>query len=1781
MTATGFLPDTGSNWFNRKHQSIDDNVGKPFIPGPESPLSIYNKPEVLDPFYSKTNVFHHHHHFIIPVHKHVKHIHHHHHHNHHIHHHTHPPLVHHNHHHIHHNIHSNAHLYPGELVSAFDHDVHHNKHHLGIDLPIENTDFNAGHYHSSSLAIDPSVADAVPLHAIKNAQQNHLPAPVLSNVVSPGPLSGQTGYVLPSSHATEAQTINSPQLNGYIYNANNAVFGNNQNAFAAPQESGSGLNHFNSPLGGTTHINSFVTENGMNSGGNLISHETSLGGTGLTNANSLGNVIDPIHSDGEVLASGHMTSETAIHGVEGTPLIGDHSRLHAELPVTHETINGDTNFHAPQAAPQEVHHLIADSHGNELHEVNNLPLQFFSQGHHVTTVGDHASLEADHAVVEAGLSEDHPDHHFLDSLNEHHQEDDTVEHVLPSTGAIHVTEDSNGHIHKHQNNWNEIEHEGSHDVHVEEGHNKHPYAIHVSDNGHGYAVQADEYNDHEDGHVEHVMENDLNHISGVDHADHITTDHGISDHEIVDHGITDHEIGDHGITEAVAAADAADDHESFLHQSDHVTVDVGNSDHEIIDHPVPEHAISDHHDLISHEIHDPGIHVNFHAIEHGIELRDGENGFHNPQISMLDHGHHEVGHAVGESVMGGHEITHVVDEHLHEEPHFELHHDDHRDYHDGGIAPELIETNIHSNTVPEYNGNNPMTDIHDVTGHDTVHNIRHDIHDAHSTMNAGIHSTALHEGHDAMHDGIHGAIHDGIPQTLSGSSNEFDISEHTVDHGNHGSNLPQVHATNPSYEHQYITHHSPHNLGVHGFDEHGEEFLINRGTTDHEEHEGYQTQKEDTNLADRSEENQVHIDEKDAELFKKAKENEIVDPPYLTHLDPHGDGFGEGVVGGPDINVGNEQQTSPVVSNTFPAILPNSPPFVGNHPATMVHNGNIFPDYGSKRQKFENAKSNNIKSGYVSTGNPKKGSKGAGNVKTNGKTESTKPKLSKFIKGERKESLSSFANDREKKEEQQTFETIPNEPRIVLKTMQNEEKRKEQPKDSGKITSIGAKKENEHNMTTNSVSSNLGKKEEEDQNSTKVVDEGKDLEQSSGTENQKELNGTDTGGETNGGKNDTMQMKDDGKESNSNNSNFADNNEENNITSIIENIGNDANENKTTNEKNEGEMNLQHDNESLQNANQSKAESGAENPEKVGNEEKLFNKTTEISNPDRNLTTTEVVQNVNSTENSPESGEGSGETDGGNQKKLSDKIQEKQKSLEENGNKENDKKLMNDKDTTNDNNGLTQIMKAKDELSKENKEDSVGSEKVKGNDKNLNKSKAKGKKGDGNKEDKEEDGDLGTEKSTGGDAENNPGGTVKEQVKQDNATESNNGTGSLAGESKLMPENTEGTEGFMTNNSTTISGYKKEDKPTEENQSNKTRNDNYGSYGGPGDVNSYAKENTNGNNKGSDNDEMQKVDEEGRTVARNRDYKGEEKSTHSNDQNGFEKVGPQESVSRVMDSKDTTKSKGEKINVSVDKEEWQSSEVEGRQSSSGDKDIETNQENLGDSANGLMKIVENDTSKELEPTDSPTQFYISDSTEGSGLVKTPTESVSTQTVQVTSEKNNRELDGTAKYEKDYTDNNDNRAVRDPAEVIQSNTATVHQMNTTDGDEKGVFGEESIKESSANEEGPTKAATYSNLEDKSKVEEQKPTDSLIRKRNQQPRYENKMTTTMKDTKRKKGKLAKRLKRKQKIQNAKRIDRQSMTSNFKSNEKIRKRRAISLTDIFRRFLFSKGTVKGNLR
>ena len=1944
MTATGFLPDTGSNWFNRKHQSLDDNVGKPFIPGPESPLSIYNKPEVLDPFYAKTNVFHHHHHFIIPVHKHVKHIHHHHHHNHHIHHHTHPILVHHHHHHNHHSTHSDAHIYPGTLVSAFDHDAHQNKqHHLGTDLPIENTDFNAGHFQSSSLAIDPSIADAVSVSAIKSAQQNHLPAPVLSNVVTPGPLSGQTGYGLPSNHAAEAQTINGHQLNGYTYASNNAAYGNNQNTFAVPQESGSGFNQFTSQMGGTIperHINSFTTENGINSGGNLISH-----GAGVTN--SFGNGIDPIHSGGEVLANSHMTSETAIHAIDGTPLTGDHSSLHSALPVNHDIINTDTNsvenFHATPAVPQEVHNFVADSNGNELHEVDNLPLQFFSQGHHVTTVGDHASLEADHAVVEAGLSEDHPNHHFLDSLNEHHQEDGSIEHIMPSTGAIHVTEDSNGHIHKHGSNWNAVEHEGSHDLHVEEGHNKHPYAIHVSDNGHGYAVQADEYSDHENGHVEHVIENDLNHISGVDHADHITTDHGITDqgitdqgitdhgivdhaitdhgmadhgmvdhgitdhgvvdhgmvdhgitdHGVVDHGITDHEIGDHGISDALETADAIDDHEGIVHQTDHVAVDEGNSDHEIIDH---EHAINDQHELISHEIHDPGIHVNFHAIEHGHELHEGLDGLHNPPMSVHDHGHNEVGHMAGESVMGGHEITHVVDEHLHEEPHFDLHHDDHRDYHNGGVAPELIETNIHSNSVPEYNGNNPMTDIHDVTGHDTIQNVRHDIHDVHNTMNAGIHSTAPNGGYDALHGGIHDTSHDGIPQTLSGSSNEFDIPGHILNHAKPGNNPMQVPASNPNYEHEDLAHHSPHNLGVHGFDEHGEEFVINRGTTDHEGNERYPTQKDDTNPVDRSEENQVHLDEKDAELLKKAKDNEIVDPPYLTHLDPHGDGFGEGVVGGPDLNVGNDLQTSPVVSSSFPAIIPNSPPFVGNHPATMVHNGNIAPDYGSKRQKFENAKNNNLKSGYVSIGDPKKGSKVASNVKSKGKTVSVKPKLSKFIKGEKKESMSFFANDREKKEEQQTFETIPNEPRISLKTVSNEEKRKEQPTDSEKITSIGVEKENEHNMT-NSVSSNLGKKEEEDQNSTKVAEEEKELEQNSETESQKETNGTDIGGETNGSTNDTMQANDDRNENNSNNSKFGNINEENNGTSTIKDTANDANEDKTTNEKKEEDVNLEQDKGRLQNTNQRKAESEAVNQEKVGNEEKLFNKTAQ--NPDGDLPTTNIVQNVNSTnedqnnslngkdslenkvktkgksttgenrgntetkdnneiseeqkgtqedertksrkekskkkenikvkkeeekptidskesqeknerdknpkrmekqgnkakaisENSEnlkvrdsasESGEGSGETDRGNEKKISDEIEDKQKNLEEKDNKENDKKLINDKETTNENNQhdeLTQSMKEENESSKENKEDNLGSEQAKGDDKNLNKSKAKGKKGDRNKDDEEEDGDLGDEKVTGGDAENNPGGTAKEKIKEDNATsvtEAKNKTMSSAGESKPLAENRKETERLMTDNSTTFSGSKKYDKSTEENQHNKTKYDNYGSFGSQADINSYAKEIRNGNNKGSENDEMQKVDEEGRTIERNRDDKGEEKSTHSSDQNGFEKVGPQKSSSRVMNSKEATKSEGEKINVSVDKEEWQSSEDknEEKQSSSGDKDIESNQENLGNSANGLITIKENDMSKEVEPTESPTQFYISDNTEGSGLVKTPTESVSTQpdAVQVTTEKNNHELDGIAKSQKDSTENNDdNTAVRDPIDIIESNTATVHDMKTTAGDEKDL-GEESTQESSINEESPTRTVTYSNLEDKSTIEEQKPTDSLIRKRNQQPRYENKMTTTMKDTKKKKGNLAKRLKGKRKIQNAKRIDRHSMTSNIKSNEKTRKRRQISLIDIFRRFLFSK--------
>ena len=1761
-------------------------------------------------------------------------------------------------------------------------------------------------YHSHSLSPDPSIADTVAVPLSKSMQQSQLPAPVLSNAVTSEPLASQTGIGFQNNHMLGTQTLNNHQLNGYAYTPNNAVLGNNQNNIAVPQGAISGFNQISSQIGSITPVgntNSFATQNGINNAA-----LDTIAGTGIQPlTNSLAKGYNQVHSEVEINSGGHAKLETAVNAMESAPITGDHSSLEPALTMAHASTNAVANNVAgirtngeQSSFPQEVHHFLAESNGDELHEINNLPLQFFSQGHHVTSVGDHASLEANHAIVEAGLSEDQVNHHLLGSLNGHNHEE-SVEHVMPSTGPIHVTEDSHGHVHKHITDWNEAEHDRSHNLHVEADHNKHPYAIHVSDNGQGYAVQADEYHDHDDEQVEHVIENDLHHVVHADQGitnhgiignHEITVDNGITNHDIIDHGITDNgvtdhgiidnDIDDHGITDALNSADSVDDVDSVLHHNNyhenHDIIDQGINDHEIFDHGISEHAISSQHGLVPQEVHDPGIHVNFHAIDQGNDLNLGMDGPHNLEHSAMN--------GVG-PVLGSHETTHVVHEHIHEEPHFQLNHDDHRDYHDGGIAPELVETNIHSNSVPEYNGNNPMTDLHGAVGHGVMHDARHEIHDipVHDTMPAGMHG-AIHdgahvvmhgEGHDTVHDGIHDAIHprthEGIHEEIHetlGSLNEFDIPGHTEHHANHGAETPQIHSSTPSYEQEDILHNSPHERGVHGFDEHGEEFLINRGTQSNKEHDLVQTQKEDENLADRSQENQVHLDEKDAELLKKAKENEIVDPPYLTHLDPHGDGFGEGVVGGPDLNVGNDMQTSSVVSNSFPAMIPNSPPFVGNHPATSVQSGNIVPDYGSKRQNFEQREKQPIKSGYISTGDPKR----ASNDRNKGKVVSTKSKLSKFIKGDKKESLSYFANDREKKEEQ-TFETIPNEPRIILKTTNSNEKRKENPTDSAKITSTGVNKEKEHNMT-NSVSSNAGNKDEDDQrNNTKVQMKGKDLEENNDTENQTEINATNSWRETgNGVQNDTVQKNDDENEGNlnkgqgqTNDDKFANDKEGENRTSVIQAAENGTTAHKETNDKQDETVSSENENGNLQHLNQTKSEVGIVNAENTTNEHESLsvNKSTldgstslneidmlegkaKTKNSNRKEGSTEnkkikyrgeaskdkmgenakgkevatkikgyskqektVKENKERHENqqkgiqlnankeqenktkiiakkvdnsdmrdySSGSGEGSGEIDKQTEKKSNETIDGKQDEPEGTRSVEKGKEALKNTDNGNKNEnsskskenkkqkGAILIIKEGDGLSQ-----GFHTDKVK-DAKNLNKSKAKGKKGENRKgaDRKEEEmgnEELGSKKATGGDTENYLGETGKEQVQQNNSTsilEQRHVTNSWSGSSIEMSDNREKLKNHTNNSNTTLLDTNKQDKTIINYQGDRTT---IGDYGGVGDMYSYATNNKTGIVEGDEEEEMQKVDEEGRNVERSLNREGEQKaSQQSNEENGFEKVGPQKNASSLIEDIGIKKSDAEKVNVSVDREEWKSSGAKDAEQESIPGDKDNDNINMGHSANGPITIEDNENSNVEEPTESPTQFYLSDNNEGSGNTKTLTESASTHpdALQVVTDNNSHESDGITKSERERTiENYENIGVNDPIDVAQSNRATIQTTQNIIEDKRSIYPERSIKQPSSNEGNLTSSVEYSKVEYKSKIGKQKPTQSLTRKRNQQLRYENRTSPKVKDMKDKK--KSKRI----------RIP-FVITSRAKLTERKRKKGPISLTDIFRRFLSNKRNMR----
>ena len=1908
-------------------------------------------------------------------------------------------------------------------------------------MPSANTGFHAGQFgHHNLLPIDPSIADAVSYSAMRNIQGNHVPGPVQSNYVAPGPLAEQTGYGLQNNRWFGGQTLNNHQLNGYMNAANGAMYG--QNTFTGTQASG--YNQFNTPMTGSSHatsvnnfaannginngINTFAPNNGINNGpfSNLAARETNHLDTNyhsLLNANPM--AIGQTHSEPQMEIQGHTKSQPAAHPFGNGALTADHTNVHTQLPGNHDAITSDANnaldIHtSPEHSmiASEVHHFVADSSGNELHEVNNLPLQFFSQGHQVATAGDHASLEADHAIVEAGLSEDHPDHHILDSLNEHHHGEGSVEHIMPAVKAIHVNEDSHGNEHKHYSDWHESEQEGPHDVHVQDNHHQHPYAIHVSDNGHGYAVQSEGYHDHGDGHVEHVMDSDMNHMIDFDHADHIVSDHGINDHEIVDHEIGDHGIGDHGIsdhgsTDHLISDNTIDgDHSVMVHESDHATVDMGHSDHhEIIDHGISDHGISDHgiidhgigeheiidhgigehdifdhgigdhgiinhdigdhgigdlgigdhesidhgvdynHGVVEHEIHDPGIHVNFHAIEHDTHFHDGIDGLeHNghdvvhddSSLHLLEHGHNEVGITDGESFAGHHETSHVVPEHLHEEPHVELHHDDHRDIHDGGITPEVVEANIHSNTVPEYNGNNPMTDIHDVTGH--VHDVRHDINDGagHDAMHAGT--------HDTMHDGIHDIIHSEAHHSVAAPTGEFTLPGHAEDHANYGGHPPEMQAT--SFDNQGAIHTTSHDLGVHGFDEHGTEFMINREGGHPEDHDTLHAQKDDINLADHAEENQVHLDEKDAELLKKAKDNEVVDPPYLVHVDPHGDGFGEGVVGGPDLNVGNDMHAgAAAVSSTFPAMIPNSPPFVGNHPATLVHDGNIMPDYGTKRQHFENAKGNHVKSGYVSIGTPKQPNEMSNNVAakltSSTKTESMKPKLSKFINGDKQETLSFFANDREGKEEQ-TFETIPNEPRIAFKTVPNEENRREGPQDSAKITTNGVDKEQEHNMT-NGASSNIGGNEK---NETKAENAEKEIQGDAEKQNNTDIaDGKTKESDKQFG---TVEMSDGAKDGTNNTNNGTENitgaNGEKNETSASQgaaNVANDGQETKSAdndkekNDKKEGEVNLTNENNKMyteaKTVNETKVETAAEGEnEQNGNETKTSDTTgqkvksqsitataktiqkdqnakngqsslsgkeilkkkatametknkkkiekpkdiknakpnngsknkgesgklkskkepvknkeksdeksqnkenksikdgkkseskTEKKKKEENVKTSKKdekktedaskhVENSNARELASGSGEGSGEAELSMQKekKLNDKSDNQDanesnkenegKSKEENAKSEKEEEVEKEKDSEKKKKTKENLKNGKQ--SKEQKSDKMGfkNEKIKGTNQKLNKSKAKGKKEEGKKNDNDNNGDLGTEKATGGDAENNPGGTTKEQVKENNpashATVKNN-TKSSVGDLHLPRDDREKKQNFMTDNSTSVPGAKsegKQDTTPQSNEQNKTKTDNYGLYGGPGDVNSYTEVKKETDKVENSNDEIQKVDKEGQNMERkNEDKKGEKTAKESTDENGFEKVGPQgedssdsETKDEVKESKEPEKEemKDENQNISVDQEEWKSSEDknEKKETTSGESDTDQINNKKEDTESIPITIEESDITQETGPTETPTQFYVQDSNDGSGLVKTPTETVSTQpdAFQISTEKSRHELDGVAKSEAEYIGENDDvkgynkmktldSGETDPLEVIQSNTAMVQKGGTED--DKDILEAEATKESSNNEADPTSSASYSNLEEKSKVGEGKAT---IRKRNEQPRYGHDKMKNKKKWIRSKAKVL------NKMRNRRDVGTNEIylmnTERMKLNEmKIRRRkRAITLRNMLLKYISTYGHTFSN--
>ena len=1360
-SATGYLPDTGSNWFDRSQESLEDNVGKPFIPSSNSPLSIYNKPEVLDPFYAKTNVFHHHHHFLIPVRTKTKHIHHHH-----QHHHHHPVDIHHHH-------HDPQHVYPGNLVSVVHHgnnhygSIHHGYGHTGNNFyssnhhgyghhghghqgysnsDIDTVDFDeilhelnhelnggqtshvthvaqgsrrhhrqtqhGGKHHSKFASftidipenhvatpvaqtehhdphsamtaahpeapsphpyvIDPSIADsiAVPqIHGI-NTQIGGNNMPMTSNVATASSPAGNGGLANGdlSNGALTTQTHGSQvagygSLSGYT-NAANTAFGNaftgSQNAYGANQNMyGATQNMYGGtqvPYGGFQSVQSYVQSSNALSSSNLLPTGVGLGQTnqasanlntvsgtqgvitaqntagsehGLSGADMTHSTVvptaqethhietataittDPGHHDTTITSTGisnaHTKSEPAAQpydnamGGYGHPNTVSTEHVEAESP--HEIVqqgavhvNAENPEHSVTAPA--LHHFMTDPNGNELHEIHDVPNAAMEE-HHMTSIVDHGAAESnvmsDNFMDGVDFTHEHEHVHEHENVefthaHEHENEHEPIEHIAPSQGAIHVMADAHGRIDDHALNfadthhnglgsdhWSEVGHEGSehglHEIHLHEdshgdlGHED--GAVHLTDDGHGYASVSEGYHDNQADGAEHIMESDLNHIdggygangnAGIGHSDHAVIEHGgtsvveqaIADHTGTEHGISDHTAIDHRFLDHGEAVHEFTDHPISNHGLDHGISEHAGVEHQISveehvpnDHAVIDHDIVDDHGISNHvmplhteEVHDPGLHVNFHAMDDGNEFHDGVDGFHTEENGRhpvthivhedhggIAHGSNDIGISDGETIVDHHHHP-IIHEHVHEVhevPHHEvdeLHHDDHRDYHDGGIAPELTEGNAHSNVVPEYNGNNPMTDLHEGIGHGGLHEGLHDM--QHDIGHGGVSEI----GHDiehgpgitdeftqAAHDVSH--IQDEFASDAHGHEHVAGIAPELHESNTHSNVVPEYHGDHSVTFSEHDTHNTHDTHGVHGFDEHGGEFMINPEAGAHDvANEEYHTIKDEIHPGDHSDENNVHLDAKDAELIKKARQNEVVDPPFLTHTDPHGDGFGEGVVAGPDLNVGNDAISQPgsPVADHFPQEIPNVAPFVGNHPATQVHGNTLAPDYGSKRESFTPPK----KPGYVSIGSPKTPEKAApnnnakatGTAKLGEQVSIMKPKVMKFIRGSRREGLSRSVRGKngtkaEQNKEPLTYETIPNEPRVSFETVPNEE-RENEPNNASTTVTLGESKEQEENRksTENAEKENREVKgktdgaEKEDESAKKeegIKDETKDV----------------------------------------------------------------------------------------------------------------------------------------------------------------------------------------------------------------------------------------------------------------------------------------------------------------------------------------------------------------------------------------------------------------------------------------------------------------------------------------------------------------------------------------------------------------------------------------------------------------------------------------------------------------------------------------------------------------